>query len=207
MRSPSSSPPGLTRRPMLKRRKQSTTAKSWKWRLCMDCRVKPGNDDAEGRSRDALASEVCGTARHESVASQVNKRGRRSADRRVVKSRATRSDVTAPTRFGRGARHAIATLPPQCASGALASRRSTAALARLLPLAQLRAALPGNLQRLALLQTPLLASSSRPGRNAGEAGSEAARERSVWLRAQAPHSLPPYRSTLAKASLRSERGA
>jgi hypothetical protein len=40
-------------------------------------------------------------------------------------------------------------------AGALAFRRSVAALARLLPLAQLRAAFPGNLQQLALPQTPL----------------------------------------------------
>jgi len=42
-------------------------------------------------------------------------------------------------------------------AGALAFRRSVAALARLLPLAQLRAAFPGNLRQLALPQTPLLA--------------------------------------------------
>src|ERR1051326_2300127 len=61
-----------------------------------------------------------------------NKKGRRSADRRIVKSRTTGAGVTASARFGRGARHALTTLPPQCASGALASRRSVAAfLARL----------------------------------------------------------------------------
>ena len=59
--------------------------------------------------------------------------------------------------------------------------------------AQLRAALPGNLQRLALLQTPLLASSSRSGHSAGEAGSEAARVRFAKPRAgTAP--APPRRS-------------
>jgi len=40
-------------------------------------------------------------------------------------------------------------------AGALAFRRSVAALARLLPLAQLRAARPGSPQRLAPPQTPL----------------------------------------------------
>jgi hypothetical protein len=100
-----------------------------------------------------FASEVCGTARHERVASRANKRGRRSADRRVVRSRTTPTSVTACRCFGRGARHAIATLPPQCASGALASRRSTAALARFLGLAQLRAALSETERgRSALLQ-------------------------------------------------------
>ena len=39
---------------MLTRRSNGTTVKSQKRQLCMDCRVKPGNDDAEGRSRDAF---------------------------------------------------------------------------------------------------------------------------------------------------------
>ena len=129
------------------------------------------------------------TARHESVASRANKM--REAERRQAHThynRATPPSVTACRRFGRGARHASATLPPQCASGALASRRSVAALARFLGLAQLRAAFV-SIWRSLRYSKRLLASSSRPSRSAGEAGSEAARERSVWLRPQGPHSL------------------
>ena len=48
---------------------------------------------------------------------------------------------------------------------------------------------------LTLLQTPLLASSSRTGRSAGEAGSEAARERCAKPRAgAAAHSTPQIAS-------------
>jgi len=58
----------------------------------------------------------------------------REAERRQAHThynRATPASVTAWRCFGRGARHAGAALPPPCASGALASRRSVAALARL----------------------------------------------------------------------------
>jgi hypothetical protein len=54
--------------------------------------------------------------------------------------RTTRTDVATRPRFGRGARHGRS---EPSASGALAFRRSTTALARLLPLTQLQAALPG----------------------------------------------------------------
>src|ERR1700752_2100139 len=78
-----------------------------------------------------------------------------------------------------GARHGCVALPRTSACGRArlsALRRGTRQALRL---AQLRAALPGNLEQLALRQTPLLASSSRTGRSAGEAGSEAARVRSA----------------------------
>ena len=47
-----------------------------------------------------------------------------------------------------------------------------------------------SLQRLAPPQPLLLASSSRPGRSAGEAGSEAARVQDYEPRTQAPHPTP-----------------
>jgi hypothetical protein len=63
-------------------------------------------------------------------------------------------------------------------AGALAFRRSVAALFSF----GLRFPVICNGEK-ALLQTPLLASSSRTGRSAGEAGSEAARERFAKPRA------------------------
>jgi hypothetical protein len=58
----SSSPPGLTRWSMLQTPKKDSDGESQKRQRRMDCRVKPGNDDAEDRSRDAGASESL--ARH-----------------------------------------------------------------------------------------------------------------------------------------------
>jgi len=128
------------------------------------------------------------TPLHESCPEK--KRRGRSADRRIrITNRATPTDVTACRCSGRGARHAVATLPPQRASGALASRRSVAALARFLGLAQLRAALTGICRSLRRFKPLLLASSSRPDRSVGEAGSEAARER--FARPRAGTALAP----------------
>jgi len=111
-----------------------------------------------------------------------------------------RTSVTACRCSGRGARHAIATLPPQRASGALASRRSVAALARFLGLAQLRAALTGICRSLRRHKPLLLASSSRPDRSAGEAGSEAARER--FARPRAGTALAPPSGSHLESALR-----
>ena len=129
------------------------------------------------------------------------KRRGRSADRRLrITNRATPTDVTACRCSGRGARHAVATLPPQCASGALASRRSVAALARFLGLAQLRAALTGICRSLRRHKPLLLASSSRPDRSVGEAGSEAARER--FARPRAGTALAPPSGSHLESALR-----
>jgi hypothetical protein len=43
---------------MLKCRKENSTANPSKPALVMDCRVKPGNDDTENYSRDALRVRV-----------------------------------------------------------------------------------------------------------------------------------------------------
>ena len=111
-----------------------------------------------------------------------------------------RTSVTACRCSGRGARHAVATLPPQRASGALASRRSVAALARFLGLAQLRAALTGICFGLRRCKPLLLASSSRPDRSVGEAGSEAARER--FARPRAGTALAPPSGSHLESALR-----
>ena len=55
-----SSPPGLTRWSMPRCGYANDRAKSLsESALRMDCRVKPGNDEIENRSRDACASEFC----------------------------------------------------------------------------------------------------------------------------------------------------
>jgi len=70
-------------------------------------------------------------------------------------------------------------------AGALALRRSTAALARLYAWLSFGLRLPGSCSSLRHCKPLLLASSSRPGRCAGEAGSEAARARCAKPRAGA----------------------
>ena len=84
--------------------------------LCMDCRVKPGNDDSRdcvnhlaalhaGKdkqrwSRDAFASELCRKA----FTKRPPQEGRRSAERRIQPMSARRrQDVAARRRVGRGA--------------------------------------------------------------------------------------------------------
>jgi hypothetical protein len=155
-----------------------------------------GNPSLFSRRIFLRPSFVHGTARK----LPQKQKGGRSAERRIrITNRATPTDVTACRCFGRGGRHGRSALPRASASGALAFRRSVAALARLLPLAQLRAALTGILQRsLRHCKPLLLASSSRPGRCAGEAGSEAARERFARPRAgAAAHSTPQIASRSA----------
>jgi hypothetical protein len=44
---------------MLKCSEYDLTERLSKPRLSMDCRVKPGNDEMEFRSHDAIASEFC----------------------------------------------------------------------------------------------------------------------------------------------------
>jgi hypothetical protein len=113
-----------------------------------------------------------------------NKRYRLSALRA---RRAPRScGVAAAMRFGRARLSAL--------------RRGTRQALRL---AQLRAAFV-SIWRSLCYSKRLLASSSRPSRSAGEAGSEAARERSVWLRPQGPRSLCLTGAPSRQASLKSE---
>jgi hypothetical protein len=68
-RSPTSSPPGLTRWSMLKCNFSSHTASLRKRRCRMDCRVKPGNDERKS-SRGACASEFCQCHGHEKPSSR-----------------------------------------------------------------------------------------------------------------------------------------
>ena len=136
-----------------------------------------GADKTRAFSRRVFLRPSFAKPLHESVCLQKNK-GRRSADRRNGRIRTGTSDERIRTAGQCGARHGWSALPRASACG----RARLSALRR--GTFQLRAALPGNLQRLkTLLQTPLLASSSRTGRNAGEAGSEAARVRSAKPRA------------------------
>ena len=144
-------------------------------------RDPPLPGEGEGASPLILATrffapELChGTARK--LCLQINK-GRRSANRRNGRIRTGTSDERIRVRGQCGERHGWSALPRASARG----RPRLSALRR--GIFQLRAALPGNLQRLKpLLQTPLLASSSRTGRSAGEAGSEAARVRVTSPRA------------------------
>src|SRR5581483_10647840 len=101
-----------------------------------------------------FCARVFGKPLHETFCLRKDK-GRRSAERRIrITNRTTPTNVTACRCSGCGERHGRSALPRASASGALAFRRSVAALARLLPLAQLRAALTGILQQLAPPQTP-----------------------------------------------------
>jgi len=135
-----------------------------------------GADKTRAFSRRVFLRPSFAKPLHESVCLQKNK-GRRSADRRNGRIRTGTSDERIRTAGQCGARHGWSALPRASACG----RARLSALRR--GTFQLRAALPGNLRRLTLSQTPLLASSSRTGRSAGEAGSEAARERSAKPRA------------------------
>jgi hypothetical protein len=107
--------------------------------------------DKQERSRDALRPSLA-NQRHQSCC--LRKRGG-GAPRgaRVESAPALRMSASEPA-----ASAASATDGPRYRghplAGALAFRRSVAALARLLPLAQLRAALTGILQQLAPPQTP-----------------------------------------------------
>jgi hypothetical protein len=126
---------------------------------------------------ESCPEKIRGAERREARSQEPHHASRRYRLNTLRARRAPRNcDVTAAMRFGRARLSAL--------------RRGTRQALRL---AQLRAALPGNLQQLALLQTPLLASSSRPGRNAGEAGSEAARER--FAKPHAGTALAPSNGT------------
>jgi hypothetical protein len=69
-----SSPPGLTRWSMLTCSESSNVANLNKPTPRMDCRVKPGNDDKESRSRDARAPELCLPPRTEKDSPPATKR-------------------------------------------------------------------------------------------------------------------------------------
>ena len=72
----SSSPPGLTRWSMLSPRLANLTV----LHLCMDCRIKSGNDDVKKLSRGASsAPELCSRQRQEKVLSSKGKAERRKA--------------------------------------------------------------------------------------------------------------------------------
>ncbi|MGC1356500.1 MAG: hypothetical protein WA851_12020 [Xanthobacteraceae bacterium] len=72
----SSSPPGLTRWSMLRPRLANLTV----LHLCMDCRIKSGNDDVKKLSRGASsAPELCSRQRQEKVLSSKGKAERRKA--------------------------------------------------------------------------------------------------------------------------------
>ena len=88
-------------------------------------RVKPGNDEIENRSRDAIRARVLQTR------TLPARRNGAPGGARVV-NRATRANVTTRSRFGRGARHRTIPLREPPASGALrlpalhrSSRRSS----------------------------------------------------------------------------------
>jgi hypothetical protein len=160
-------------------------------------------------SRDAGASECL--ARHgQKRRLPANKGGRRSADRRVVKSRATCCDVTAATRFGRGARHErcsylhrpLRARSPLGAPPRLSSRGFRLHAIRSRPRVT-PAGGPG-VTRSSLTPKP---STWHPGRITEGVDTRTARERSVSLRPQEPHSLRLTGAPSRKASLRNERRA
>jgi hypothetical protein len=63
----------------------------------MDCRVKPGNDEIENRSRGALTRPSL-PHHHATTDSPLNKRGKRSAERRMPSMSAGRRQVNANLR-------------------------------------------------------------------------------------------------------------
>ena len=152
---------------------------------------------SRGRKEQATSSSRCGghpsvlrgTARKRCLPANKNEGGGaptgayalqpRHTDKRyrlpVLRARRAprMCDVTAVMRFGRARLSALRRGTRQAVTSGSASGRAYR-----------------DLQRLAPPQPLLLASSSRPGRSAGEAGSEAARGRSVSLRPQGPH---PFR--------------
>ena len=153
---------------------------------------------ASSFSRCGFLHPSLGTARHESVASRANKRGRRSADRRVVKSRATRCDVTAATRCGRGARHGRSGRPnrplrarsPLGAPPRLSSRGFRLRAIRSRP----RFTRPGG-PGVTRSSVALKPSTWLADRSVGGVVTRTARERGYKPRPQEP--LPPHQSAVA----------
>jgi hypothetical protein len=79
----------------------------------MDCRVKPGNDEIENRSRGALTRPSL-PHHHATKDSPLNKRGKRSAERRMPSMSALRKQVDAvcAAHLLRGCAPLISSLPP-----------------------------------------------------------------------------------------------
>jgi hypothetical protein len=128
----------------------------------MDCRIKSGNDDVENRSRDTFSCPSL--ANHDANRlAPGNKRGRRSAERRmptIAAAQTSGRNLPNSSAFGAAARH-IGARPP---SGA-----STAALAGTPIPAQLQAMLPATWNQAGVTR-PILSqssdSTSRLGRSA-----------------------------------------
>src|SRR5215469_12972067 len=125
------------------------------------------------RSRGAFFAPEASARTPRKLCLQKNK-GRRSAERRILRIRTGTSDERIRTAGQCGARHEWSALPRSSACG----RPRLSALRR--GTFQLRAALTGICSGLRYCRPLLLASSSRPDRSIGEAGSEAARERSAY---------------------------
>ena len=148
-----------------------------------DCPARRGEVRIEIRSRGACASEVCLSHAQE----RPPKKGGGAPKGAVVQ--AASADAAA--------RHAIQMLPPGCASGARASRRSTAALAtQINAMAQprpcfLRLACGGGYPPSAV---PVQRGTSRAGHSAGRSDARAARERGYKPRPREPHS--PHQSAV-----------
>ena len=158
----------------------------------------------DSRSRDAGASESCNKRRKFRL--QISE-GRRSADRRIVQYvRATHSRITTRTCCGRGGAPHSQTLPPECASGALASRRSAAVLA-----AQVNAtAQPrphfmrtGGCRCYPHHRTHPQRSTSRTGHSAGRVDAQAAREQ--FARLPAGTALAPLSGSHLESALHRAR--
>jgi len=133
------------------------------------------------------------------------KRRRRSAGRRVVKSRATLSDVTIRGCCGRGARHTLRCRHLKVLSGALAFRRSVAALvaARSYRLGPGRASRDAESKALPPPCSALKPSTWLAGRNAGGDDARAARER--FARPPAGTALAPLSRSHLESALRQAR--
>jgi hypothetical protein len=153
----------------------------------MDCRVKPGNDEMERRSRDASASEVSARPRTKKIRSPQQKR-ERSAKRRIQPDAALRRQVYAvcATHLQRGSAHF---------RSALAFRRSAEALARALTSRlSSRPCFLGRGSWRALPALPCPSPGTAPPASAVVPRGvmpEAARERSASFRARAPPLLRP----------------
>jgi hypothetical protein len=164
----------------------------------MDCRVKPGNDDIEKRSRGAHASEVCDHHQAKNSTARARKRrGERSAERRIQPCPPCRQAGNAPLVCVRGG----ARRRRRCSRNATASGRARlpafrcGSRAGFETLTQLQARLPGMFASRALparSQAQCRDSTSRRGRSAAghDARSrpgtvcETARRRRIPLRNQ-----------------------
>jgi hypothetical protein len=116
-----SSPPGLTRWSMLTLQESNTAATLSKSARCMDCRVKPGNDDVRDHSRDANAPGSCQPPpSHEEKSAPTKREAKR---RKAHAQPCPRSTKTSPFRrcfgcLGRGCALISGARPPSGASTA-----------------------------------------------------------------------------------------